>query len=74
MAERNAYLRERDRIYLEEVRASQQKQLQLMRERLARQEQRIREMEQRYQEIYDIRAADMQERQERREHFFADRI
>jgi hypothetical protein len=31
-------------------------------------------MEQRYQEVYDTRAADMLERQEQREHFFADRI
>jgi hypothetical protein len=45
-----------------------------MRERLARQEQRIKEMESRYQEIYDIRAADMKEMQERRESFLTDRI
>lgn len=74
IAERNAELKEMDQVYLEEFRASQQRQLQLMRERLARQEQRIREMEQRYQEIYDIRAANIQEAQEWRDHFHPDRI
>ena len=72
--ERNAYLRERDRIYLEEFKASQEKQLQSMRERLLRREMRIREMEKRNQELYDIRAADMIERQERRERFLSDSI
>ena len=74
IAKRNAYLQEMDRIYLEEYRASRQKQLQLMRERLARHQQRIREMEQRYQEMYDLRAADMQDRQEIRKNYFADQI
>jgi Fe2+ transport system protein B len=74
IAERNAYLKERDMEYLESFKASQDKKLELMRERLARQEQRIKEMESRYQEIYDIRAADMKEMQERRESFLTDRI
>ncbi|UCB55630.1 MAG: hypothetical protein JSW45_03630 [Thiotrichales bacterium] len=74
IAKRNAYLQEMDRIYLEEYRASRQKQLQLMRERLARHQQRITEMEQRYQEMYDLRAADMKDRQEIREHYRADQI
>ena len=72
--ERNAYLNERDRIYLEEFKASQEKQLQLMRERLARQEQRIEEMEKRNQERYETRAADVMEMQQRREDFLSDRI
>ncbi|MGD8933802.1 MAG: hypothetical protein PVF35_03415 [Gammaproteobacteria bacterium] len=74
IAERNAYLKEKDLEYLESFRASQEKKLESMRERLARQEQRIKEMESRYQEIYDIRAADMKEMQERRESFLTDRI
>ena len=74
IAERNAYLKERDLEYLEAFNASQDKKLELMRERLARQEQRIKEMESRYQEMYDIRAADMKEMQERRESFLTDRI
>jgi BMFP domain-containing protein YqiC len=72
--ERNAYLNERDKIYLEEFKASQEKQLQLMRERLARQEQRIEEMEKRNQERYETRAADVMEMQQRRENFLSDRI
>lgn len=74
IAARNAYLQEQDRAYLEEYRASQQRQLRLMRERLARHQQRILEREQRYQELYDIRAADLDEMQERRKHFLPDRI
>ena len=74
IAERNAYLKEMDRAYLEDYRASQQRLLQLMRDRLARQEQRIKEMEQRYQEIYDIRAANLRETQEWRDRFLSDRI
>lgn len=72
--QRNAYLIERDTIYLEAFKASQEKQLQLMRERLARQEQRIEEMEKRHQERYETRAADMKEMQQRREHYLSDRI
>ena len=72
--ERNAYLNERDQVYLEELKASQEKQLQLMRERLARQEQRIEEMERRLQERYETRAADVMEMQQRRENFLSDRI
>ena len=72
--ERNAYLNERDKVYLEEFKASQEKQLQLMRERLARQEQRIEEMEKRNQERYETRAADVMEMQQRRENFLPDRI
>lgn len=74
IAERNAYLKEKDLEYLEAFRASQEKKLEAMRERLTHQEQRIKEMESRYQEIYDIRAADMKEMQERRESFLTDRI
>jgi len=74
IAERNHYLEERDRVYLEEFKASQERQLQFMRERLARQEQRIQEMEQRNQEIYDYRAADVKERQQMRENTLPDRI
>ena len=72
--ERNAYLNERDKVYLEEFKASQEKQLQLMRERLARQEQRIEEMEKRNQKRYETRAADVMEMQQRRENFLSDRI
>jgi BMFP domain-containing protein YqiC len=72
--ERNAYLNERDKAYLEEFKASQEKQLQLMRERLARQEQRIEAMEKRNQERYETRAADVMEMQQRRENFLSDRI
>ena len=74
IAERNHYLEEKDRVYLEEFKASQERQLQFMRERLARQEQRIREMEQRNQEIYDYRAANVKERQQMRENTLPDRI
>jgi hypothetical protein len=74
IAERNAYLKERDLEYLQAFKASHDKKLESMRERLARQEQRIKEMESRYQEIYEIRAADMKEMQERRESFLTDRI
>lgn len=74
IAERNEYLKEMDRVYLEQFRASQEKQLQLMRERLARQEKRIAEMEKRNQEIYDIRASSVKEMQRMRETFLTDRI
>ena len=74
IAERNAYLKQRDRIYLEELKASQEKQLKFMRARLARQEQRIKEMEARYQQRYDVRADDVREMQKRRESFLIDRI
>ena len=74
IAERNTYLIEKDRVYLEEFKASQERQLQFMRERLAHQEQRIKEMEQRNQEIYDYRAANVKEMQQRRETSLPDRI
>jgi len=74
IAERNTYLKERDRVYLEEFKASQEKQLQFMRERLVRQEKRIEQMEKRNQEIYDYRAANVKERQQKRESSLADRI
>ncbi len=74
IAERNTYLKEKDRVYLEEFKASQERQLQFMRERLARQEQKIKEMEQRNQEIYDYRAANVKEMQQMRETFMPDRI
>lgn len=74
IADRNAYLQEQDRQYLERLRASRDRQLQLMRERMARYEQRIQEMEQRYQDIYDVRAADLEAIQERRESDSPDRI
>lgn len=74
IAERNNYLKERDRLYLEEFKASLERQLQFMRERFAHQEQRIQEMEKRNQEIYDYRAASIKERQQRRESFLPDRI
>ena len=45
-----------------------------MRDRLVRQERRIEEMKQRYQEIYDNRAANVREMQEIRESYLADRI
>ena len=74
IAERNTYLEEKDRVYLEEFKASQDKQLQFMRARLARQEQRIEKKEIRNQEIYDIRAANVKEMQQIRESFLTDRI
>ena len=74
IAERNTHLKERDRVYLEEFKASQEKQLQFMRERLVRQEKRIEQMEKRNQEIYDYRAANVKEMQQRRESSLADRI
>ncbi len=74
IAERNNQLKEMDRVYLEEFRASQERQLQFMRERLARQEQKIKEMEQRNQEIYDYRAANVKEKQQMRENLLPDRI
>lgn len=74
IAERNTYLKEKDRVYLEEFKASQEKQLQFMRERLARQEKRIEQMEKRNQEIYDYRAANMKEMQQKRESYLDDRI
>jgi hypothetical protein len=74
IAERNQYLEEMDRVYLEDLRASRERHLQFMRDRIARQEQRIQEMEQRRREIYDYRAADLKEMQQRREYFLPDRI
>jgi hypothetical protein len=74
IAERNHYLEQRERVYLEEFKASQARQLQFMRERLARQERRIQEMEKRNQEIYDYRAADVKEMRQMRESFPPDRI
>ena len=74
IAKRNTYLRERDRVYLEEFKANQEKQLQFMRERLVRQEKRIEQMEKRNQEIYDYRAANVKEMQQKRESFLDDRI
>lgn len=74
IAERNTYLKEMDRVYLEEFKASQEKSLQFMRERLVRQEQRIEKMEKRKQEIYDVRAASVKASQQRRESFLPDRI
>lgn len=74
IAERNAYLNKMDQIYLEELKVRQLKQLQHMRERLARQEQRIKEWEARYQQRYDVRASDVEERQETRDRLSADRI
>jgi len=74
IAERNHYLQERDRVYLEELKASRERQLQYMRERLARQEQRIQEMEQRNQEIYDYRSTNLKEMQQKRENLLPDRI
>ena len=74
IAERNAYLNQRDRMYLEELKASQQKQLQHMRARVARQEQRIKEMEARFRDRYQNRASNVKEMQELRENFLADRI
>jgi hypothetical protein len=74
IAERNNYLKERDRLYLEEFKASLERQLQFMRERFAHQDQRIQEMEKRNQEIYDYRAASIKERQQRRESYPPDRI
>ena len=74
IADRNAYLNELDRQYLEDIRASQQRQLQLMRDRLTWREKRIQAMEQRYRELNDQRASDMKRMQQQRAHFFPDRI
>ncbi len=74
IAERNAYMKEKDRVYLEDFKASQSEQLENMRKQLARQEQRIIEMEQRQKEIYELRAASIKEMQQRREEGFTDRI
>jgi len=74
IAERNAYLKEMDRVYLEQFKASQEKQLQFMRERLAHQQQSIEAMEKRNQEIYDVRADKVKEMQQMRDSFLADRI
>jgi len=74
IAKRNAYLKEMDRIYLEEYKARQENQLQFMRQRLAGQKQRIRDIETRYQQRYDARAGEVMERQEQRESFLTDRI
>ena len=74
IAEHNAYLNRMDHIYLEDLKASQMKQLQHMRERLARKQQRIKEMEARFKEEYEIRARDVQKMQHWRDNFVADRI
>lgn len=74
IAERKAYLKEMDRIYLEGYRARQEKQMQYMRQRLAGQKQRIKEMEARYQKRYDDHAGNVMQRQKWRENFLADRI
>jgi len=72
--ESNAFLNDMDRLYLESYKASQDKQLEHMRERLARQEQRIKDMEARFKERYEIRADDLQEMRAFREDFSMDRI
>lgn len=74
IAERNAYMKHRDHVYLEDYKASQDKQLQFMRDRLARQQQKIKDWEAYYQQRYDIRADNLKELQERRESFQPDRI
>ena len=74
IAERNAYLNQMDRIYQEERKARQLRQLQHMRDRMARQEQRIKEWEARYRQRYDVRASDVEESQEIRDRLSADRI
>jgi hypothetical protein len=74
IAERNAYFRQRDHVYLEDYKASQEKQLQLMRNRLARQEQRIKDWETHYRYMYDTREDDLMELHEIRESFMPDRI
>lgn len=74
IAEQNAYMKERDRVYLEELKAGQAQKLEKMREQLARQEQRIIEMEQRQKEIYELRAASIKEMQQMREEVFTGRI
>ena len=74
IAESNAYLKQRDDIYLEDFKASQEKQLQFMRDRLARQEQRIKDMEALYQQRYDLRVDNLKELQKIRESFGPDRI
>ncbi len=74
IAERNAYMKHQDHVYLEDYKASQEKQLRLMRDRLARQQQRIKDMEVLYQQRYEFRAEDLKELQEIRESFMPDRI
>jgi hypothetical protein len=74
IAERNNYLKEMDRVHLEEFKASRERHLQYMRERLARQQQRILEMEKRNQELYDYRAANLKEMQQWRDNNLPDRI
>lgn len=74
IAERNDYMKHRDHVYLEDYRASQEKQLQLMRDRLARERQKINDWEAYYQQRYDTRANDLKELQEIRENFTPDRI
>lgn len=74
IAERNVQLKEMDRVYLKEYKASQDKQLQFMRERLTGQEQRLKDMEVRYQRRYEMRADNLKEMQELRENFMTGRI
>ncbi len=74
IAESNAYLKHRDDIYLEDYKASQEKQIQYMRDRLARQEQRIKDLEALYRQKYDLRADNLKELQKIRESFMPDRI
>ena len=74
ITESNAYLRRRDDVYLEDYKASQEKQLQFMRDRLARQQQRIKDREALYQQRYDLRADNLKELQKIRESFVPDRI
>ena len=74
IAESNAYLKHRDDIYLEDYKASQEKQIQFMRDRLARQEQRIKDLEALYRQKYDLRADNLKELQKIRESFVPDRI
>jgi hypothetical protein len=74
IAESNEYLKQMDREYLDNFRAYQQRSLASMRDQLARQQQRIEEKEKRYQEIYDIRAANIERMQQEREEIFSERI
>ena len=74
IAEQNAYMKHRDHLYLEDYKASHERQLQSMRDRLARQQQRIKDWETHYQRRYDIRADDLKELQELRDSYLPERI
>ena len=67
IADRNDYLKTRDHKNLEELRVSQQKMIEWMRQQIDHQQEIIEEMRARNQDAYEMRAASMKRMQEARD-------